>query len=41
MMKKQWKRVAALMMMVALLFAFSAPALATSQTSGTFTLRLK
>ena len=30
MMKNQWKRVAALMMMVALLFAFSAPALAAS-----------
>lgn len=41
MMKNQWKRVAALMMMVALLFAFSAPALAASQTSGTFTLHLK
>lgn len=41
MMKNQWKRVAALLMMVALLFAFSAPALAASQTSGTFTLHLK
>lgn len=40
-MKKQWRRVAALMMTVALLFAFSAPALAASQTSGTFTLHLK